>query len=554
MRVSGLGRVGQLLRTVVHLRPRQVIYQLIRRWPKRLIVKSDLPAERQRVGVWTEAARKSPRFKGGERFEFLSRSGTVSSEADWFDTTRGLLWTYNLHYFDDINAAHERAEIDALVLLVDRWVDENPPGSVGWDAYPTSLRLVNWVKFLLAGGELSSRVRASIAAQARWLCRNLEFHLLGNHLWANAKALYFCSAYFQSPEFDRIGEKALRLLRQELGEQQLADGGHFERSAMYHAIFLEDLLDLYNLQQVYPINTNTGLAKAIESAQRWLCAMTHPDGNLAFFNDATFGIAPTKSELSSYAERLGLPVCQSGKGALHLEASGFFVYRATNYYFVADIGDIGPSYQPGHAHAETFSFELSCGTQRVFVNSGVSTYDKGMQRGRERATSAHNTLVVDGQNSSEVWGGFRVGRRARVVDSSVTSSPSLVEIEATHDGYRFLSKSLLHHRHWSMLRDEIQVRDEVTGDGTHEVGSHYLLHPSLMYRPEPSSPGRIRIVNRATEETVATIVATGNSVRIDAAHWYPGYGVTVDAQRLTVCTSEHLPICQSVEIRTGGQA
>jgi uncharacterized heparinase superfamily protein len=41
-------------------------------------------------------------------------------------------------------------------------------------------------------------------------------------------------------------------LRSELPEQVLADGGNFERSPMYHAIFLEDVLDLINAATHWP--------------------------------------------------------------------------------------------------------------------------------------------------------------------------------------------------------------------------------------------------------------------------------------------------------------
>ena len=45
--------------------------------------------------------------------------------------------------------------------------------------------------------------------------------------------------------------KGLNIIKNELSEQILDDGGHFERSPMYHALLLEDLLDLTNLSYVY---------------------------------------------------------------------------------------------------------------------------------------------------------------------------------------------------------------------------------------------------------------------------------------------------------------
>ena len=69
---------------------------------------------------------------------------------------------------------------------------------------------------------------------------------------------------------------------------------------------------------------------------------------------------------------------------------------------------MGPDYIPGHAHADTLSFELSIGAQRVFVNSGTSEYGLSPKRLNQRKTAAHNTVEVDGKDSSQVWSGLEL--------------------------------------------------------------------------------------------------------------------------------------------------
>ena len=270
------------------------------------------------------------------------------------------------------------------LALLQRWVNENPPGhGNGWEPYPTSLRIVNWIKWSLTFATKPGGVPAvlppaclqSLAVQARWLSSRLEHHLLGNHLFANAKALVYAGAFFVGPEADRWRHLGLRLLARELDEQILPDGGHFERSPMYHAILLEDVLDLINLAGAYPglfgavgsdavdgidavagVNAETranfhegpatpqtmkastgvfhanwhgsaGHTHGYESQSRdfhanatvgatavslwrakasamlnWLATMTHPDGEISFFNDAAFGIAPKLADVVRYAD------------------------------------------------------------------------------------------------------------------------------------------------------------------------------------------------------------------------------------------------------------
>ena len=63
-------------------------------------------------------------------------------------------------------------------------------------------------------------------------------------------------------------------------------------------------------------------------------------------------------------------------------------------------------------HADNLSFEWSLGEQRVLVNSGTSLYGVSSERHRQRKTKSHNTVEIDGFDSSEIWSGFRVARRA----------------------------------------------------------------------------------------------------------------------------------------------
>ena len=61
----------------------------------------------------------------------------------------------------------------------------------------------------------------------------------------------------------------------------------------------------------------------------------------------------------------------------HLKSSGFFVWREEQNYLVMDAGQVGPNYLPGHAHADTLSFECSINGEQVIVNSGISEYQIG---------------------------------------------------------------------------------------------------------------------------------------------------------------------------------
>nr|AIA14495.1 Unknown Function [uncultured bacterium] len=168
------------------------------------------------------------------RFRFLNAEREVLTQADWNAAGVDKLWLYNLHYFDDLNAADAGARSAWHRASIEKWIAENPPDTGnGWEPYTLSLRIVNWIKWALAGNALTPTALHSLAVQCRYLSRRLEYHLLGNHLFANAKALVFAGLFFEGPEADAWLRTGLDILRREVPEQVLPDGGHFERSPMY---------------------------------------------------------------------------------------------------------------------------------------------------------------------------------------------------------------------------------------------------------------------------------------------------------------------------------
>jgi uncharacterized heparinase superfamily protein len=438
------------------------------------------------------------------------------------------LWRYNQHYFDDLDAegAGTRAMWHRALLL--RWLRENPPGKgTGWEPYPTSLRIVNWIKWALGGAELPPECLQSLAVQTRWLSRNLEYHLLANHLFANAKALVFAGLFFQGPEADGWLDAGMDILRREVPEQILPDGGQFERSPMYHSLALEDMLDLLNVVKSFDgasarwRSDTEDWARVIESMRAWLRAMCHPDGQISYFNDAAVGIAPSPGALESYAARLGCAAAPAMRtGATHLAHSGYVRVDRPEAVALMDVGPVGPDYMPGHGHADTLSFELSLFGHRVFVNSGTSCYGTSDERLRQRGTAAHNTLVVDGQNSSEVWSGFRVARRAQPVRLSIHANHEIV-VSCAHDGYRRLPGRPEHSRRWSFGDACVVIEDTVTGRFAN-AQARFHLHPAVALSDVSDGGTTIILPNGRT----ASFSVTGGVLRAERTTWHPEFGVS----------------------------
>ncbi len=454
------------------------------------------------------------------RFIFLSEERTLISAATWNDPTIEKLWLYNLHYFDDLNAEFAGSRRTWHVDLIEKWIKENPPvvGN-GWESYPCSLRIVNWIKFSLNGGVLSTAAIHSLAVQIRYLSKRLEFHLLGNHLLANAKALVFAGAFFEGQEAEYWLARGWEILRRELPEQILDDGGHFELSPMYHCIILEDLLDMSNVCKAFCIESQVE-ASSIEKMRDWLSVMIHPDGEISFFNDAAFGIAPNKEQIEQYAERLNFSQRQVvSNGITCLANSGYVRMEKGAAIVLLDVAPVGPSYLPGHAHADTLSFELSLGGCRLIVNSGTSCYGNGAERQRQRGSKAHNTLCINDKDSSEVWGGFRVARRAQVHSIEVVENQEEIHLSASHDGYKRLRGANTHSRRWSLTEERLVIDDKVTG-AFEKAEVRFHLHPDVEILRTDGTGVLLRAING---EKVAVSFENGEIV-IEQGTWHPFFG------------------------------
>jgi len=535
--MKALTLASRYLHTVRHLRFGQIFHRIRFRLSTGRRDFSPAPALRSVTGPWVYPVERPPSMKGPMRFRFLNEEQPL---AGWDDSERPKLWRYNLHYFDDLCAEGAETRRSWHQEIIMRWIADNPAFSgSGWEPYPCSLRIVNWIKYALSGNTLTKAAQHSLAVQTRWLASRIEWHILGNHLLANAKALIFAGSYFSGPESDCWRALGLSILARELPEQILKDGGHFERSPMYHALVLEDVLDLINVTRAYDLDrlpSSSGGSRIgaefegyATRMRLWLAQMCHPDGEIAFFNDASFRIGARPSQLDDYAQRLGQSPLETQRDALvDLSESGYIRLADETVTLLVDAAPVGPDYLPAHGHADTLSFEMSIGAQRFVVNGGTSLYGNSHERQRQRGTAAHNTVEIDGMDSSEVWHGFRVARRARVIERIVEHAGTALTVRAVHDGYLRLPGKPLHRRCWTLEGASLLIDDSIVGDFNFAV-AYFHFHPNVVIRVDS---GKIEAL--MPDGTEVAISPSSRFIAIEDGTWHPEFGVSVDNKRLVI--------------------
>jgi uncharacterized heparinase superfamily protein len=282
------------------------------------------------------------------------------------------------------------------------------------------------------------------------------------------------------------------------------------------------------------------------SAQKMLVAhkaLIHPDGQISFFNDAAFEIATSDDQLNVYAQSLGIQLASNlanierqntiDLSLSHLTGAGYVRLEGPNACAFLDVGAIGPDYLPGHAHADSLSFELSVFNQRVIVNGGTSSYSDQDIRAYERSTAAHSTVEINKKNSSEVWGQFRVAKRAYPQDVVVEKVDDTFRVSCSHDGYTRMATPAIHTRLWQMGKNTLSIADKVhveQGATPASATARFILHPSIQIKQLSQDQWQLLLPNQK-EIQLRVVVGEGH---IEVSRYASEFGKPQSTQSLAV--------------------
>ena len=457
-------------------------------------------------------------------------------EADWAQASAPQLWRFHLHYWDWAwtlaSDPDQSAARDLFTVLWQSWQESVTAGhGDAWLPYPAALRAWSFCGLhhpLIAGSKIEGPFLATLAVHAGFLRRNLESDVGGNHLIKDLKALVGLAVFFAD---ERLLGWALDRLARQLTVQVLDDGGHYELAPAYHCQVLADLTDVVRLLQADGREPDPELLTAIQQMHHWLSCVLSPDGKVPLLNDGY----PVEADLLA-ALRPGIAATE---GLLVLPDSGLVRAAAGRWHLLADVGAPCPDELPAHAHADTFSCLLHVDGVPLLVDTGTSTYAPGPVREYERSTAAHNTVEVDGTNSTEVWGVFRAARRARVHDVVAQADPGVLSVEAAHDGFRGLSGRPWHRRRWSLTEGGLQVDDRILGSGSHTTVVRWHFAPGSVLRLAPggadvAGPGGRKFRVSVTANAPITLAVESGPVAT-------GFQRTVEAPVFTCTILSNLP-------------
>jgi hypothetical protein len=418
----------------------------------------------------------------------------------------------------------ERFAAELEAQLTD-WMERNPPGQgINWvNPMEIAIRAVNWLwaigtveQWRPLDPSFREAVTRSLQVHGRHIAANLEGSRLlrSNHYLADVLGLLLLGAHLEG---DPIAAKWFRFgrrqLEHEMFDQVLPDGVNFEASLPYHGLALEMFLLgwLVSQQAGRPLSNRyrDRLERMLDVAR----SVRHPIGRSPVFGDqdsgrilpAGFARPPTQDNLLDLGSAI-LDLPRLVPGPPHEEVAwilgietwkriaqrehvstppsavfadgGLYVLRADNVHVVVRWGEVGQNGNGGHGHNDLSSYELSYGVPFV-VDPGTFVYTADpAERDRFRSASAHNVVVVDGQNMHQISPQmpFEMPARARFGVEHWEDSTSAIVLTGWHDAYGSRKDPVVCRRTISLDKatGAVEVVDDVRGQGRRRIES--LLH------------------------------------------------------------------------------
>ncbi|MBZ5704169.1 MAG: oligosaccharide flippase family protein [Acidobacteriia bacterium] len=451
------------------------------------------------------------------RFAFRGWEQRFPGTVDWDACPNGNTswrWDLNRHSFfltlaTSYYYTRDASYLRKLVELWADWIERNPAGrGEAWKhPFEVAARLQNWIWayfLLLYSGRVTEVALEKFATALRehgtYLNFNLEYHWPNNHLLLEAKALYEYALLF--PQFSETKKhvvRARRVLQREVMRQVLADGAHSELCSMYHRILASELNELVLLCQRNRAPLAPEVEQRVERLVEFSRALLREDGSVPLLGDSAMEDVQIRFDLArqDYSD-LNYWLRQPQRDATQDRGSGrapeLRIFPEAGYAFMRggegngrfhltfDFGRFSRCAAANHAHCDALSFELYAGGRALLIDPGayLPWGDGGQWARYFRSTSAHNTLVVDGKEQSELCVYADVQQEARTQLLGYSAAGDAASVSADCTPYWAVDEGICHRREICCDADgTLHIRDQVAGSGRHHLEWSFHLAPSV---------------------------------------------------------------------------
>jgi uncharacterized heparinase superfamily protein len=447
------------------------------------------------------------------------------------------IWEINrLQYLQPVAALAWITKDAGLSALCARhlmnWIRTNKPyNGINWNSgIELALRSISicFLTTLLPQAfqeEEKKEILACLFAHGYWLHRfPSKYSSANNHLVAEGASLYLLGLALPSHPISRHWHRmGKRILSQQVHKQIYPDGIGVEQSPTYTAFSLEMFLFCAWAGNAGADAFGAKFSERLALAASALRAFVDQNGHYPRIGDDDEG----RVLFADFHEPLYLQsmlaavasICQKpdvappvavndlrsvvfGVAAPTVLTPGIRIFPHGGYSVVRDVchnqevllafdhGKLGYLSIAAHGHADALALWLHYGGRPLLVDAGTYLYHAGREwRDHFRSTSAHNTLTLNGQNSSTISGAFNWSQKAKARLTGYCDNLGAWQLSGEHTGYKGRFGVVHQRKIHKESGDSIRIEDKITSRKQREypVEIGFLLAPDLIAEPQNGS-------------------------------------------------------------------
>jgi heparan-sulfate lyase len=421
----------------------------------------------------------------------------VKSDKEWLFSLNRMNWFRN--YIGAYEKTQDEKYVYAWMKQIKSWIAMNEPG------FPRSIdtgrRLYNWVisyhmfaeklKSPVITAEWNADMLLSMYRQAEYLFNPEHWRRYSN--WGTFENSGFVFFVLMFPEFKKNNawlKEAFFRMRFQLENSYHPDGMHVEVSPSYHFHEMEvlfqflKLADLNNIQnpwrpQIHIPDMKDILLKSAKAGMHWL----KPTGYFPQVGDtdhrderkvlAEIGKNWNQPDLL-YVTTNGRKGVKPERESISFPSGGYHILRSgwgskkknfeDELYLLFDTN----TNQPWHAHLDMLNVVVTAYGHDLLKDSGRYTYNETSERDYFINTSAHNTIVINGQNQNKYCQPF---------GTQWYSTTGFDYVASSHHGY----PGITHRRSIYFVKPEYWIIiDNIDGIGRHRIEQYWHLSDDSM--------------------------------------------------------------------------
>ena len=135
---------------------------------------------------------------------------------------------------------------------------------------------------------------------------------------------------------------------------------------------------------------------------------------------------------------------------------------------------------------------------------------------------------------------FRVARRSKTSNVQIKEHGREIIVQATQDGYSRLKEPVMHSRTWKVKENNIEIIDQLQGQGFHTIEIVFLLHPELIIEVKDKA---FIIRNQNNKHCVIFHPDRAVETVFENAEYYPEFGIAQTTKRI-LCRYKSVIPCE----------